>query len=189
MLAWYNIASTIDNIHTRVNDSVVLDFGSGSGKCGIRPLFRNLANSSSSQISSQIWQMEVQLLYVQLITDKTNAADLSSGVFATQTKSTKSTTVPQISSKTGKKWRNKGSTELCCVFIAADSIADATSFIRRIVLWSKNDLSQIQIWLWSDLIWVPKSGQVRLQPDLNPVQPKQMSTYRVGQENRTVFQS
>jgi len=35
----------------------------------------------------------------------------------------------------------KGSTELYCLFIAADSIVDAISFIRRIVLWSQNKFS------------------------------------------------
>jgi len=38
-------------------------------------------------------------------------------------------------------WRNKGSTELYCLFIAADSIVDAISFIRRIDLWSQNMFS------------------------------------------------
>jgi len=88
--------------------------------------------------------MPVQLLYVQLITDKTNGANLSSGVFtilisATQMKkNTKFVAVPQISSKTGKQWCDKRSTELYCLFVAADSIVDAISFIRRIILWSKN---------------------------------------------------
>jgi len=36
----------------------------------------------SSQVSSRIWQMPLQLQYVQSITDKTNTADLSSGMFA-----------------------------------------------------------------------------------------------------------
>jgi len=45
--------------------------------------------------------MPVQLQYVQLITDKINAADLSNGVFAilisvTRTKNTKSIAIPQI---------------------------------------------------------------------------------------------
>jgi len=43
--------------------------------------------------------------------------------------------------KTGKQWRSKGSTELYCLFIAADSIADAIGFVRRIVLDPKNELS------------------------------------------------
>jgi len=43
--------------------------------------------------------------------------------------------------KTGKQWHNKGSTELYCLFIAADSIVDAISFLRRIVLWSQNKYS------------------------------------------------
>ena len=47
--------------------------------------FGNPAKSGSSQTSSQIcqiWCMQVKLQYVQLITDKTIAADPSSGVFA-----------------------------------------------------------------------------------------------------------
>ena len=51
----------------------------GSGKSGIWPFFRNPATSGSDQISSRIWQMLVQLQYIQLITDY--APDLSSGVF------------------------------------------------------------------------------------------------------------
>jgi len=84
--------------------------------------------------------MPVQLLYLQLITDKTNAADLSGGVVAilisvTYTKNTKFIIIPQIFSKTGIQWHKKGSPELYCLFIAAESIADAISFIS-IVLWS-----------------------------------------------------
>jgi len=142
------------------------DFGSSSGKSGIRQFFRNLAKSGSGQISSQIcriWQMPVQLQYVQLITDKTNAADLSSGVFAILT-SIKFIAIPQILSKTGKQWHNKGSTELYCHFISADtdSIVDTISFIRHIVLWFKTSSHQIKI----GRIWVPKSGQVWLWPNL-----------------------
>jgi len=47
-----------------------------------RPFFENLAKSGSCQIPSRIWWMPLQLHYVQLIVDKTNATDLSSGVFA-----------------------------------------------------------------------------------------------------------
>jgi len=57
---------------------VVLDFG--SGKFGIGTFFGNPAKSGSVQISSQIWRMPVQLQYFRLILDKTNVADLSSGV-------------------------------------------------------------------------------------------------------------
>jgi len=62
----------------------VPDFGSGSGKPRIRTFFGNPAKSSSGsgQISSQICQTPVHVQYVQLITDKTDAADLSSAVFA-----------------------------------------------------------------------------------------------------------
>jgi len=44
--------------------------------------FGNPAKCASGQISSRIWSMPLQLQCVELITDKTNAADLSSGVFA-----------------------------------------------------------------------------------------------------------
>jgi len=49
-------------------------------KSRIRPFFGSPAKSGSGQISSricQIWQVPVQLRYIQLITDKTNGADLS----------------------------------------------------------------------------------------------------------------
>jgi len=59
---------------------IVPDFG--SSKSGIWPFFGNPAKSGSAQISSQIWQIPVQLQYIQLITGKTNADDQSSGVFA-----------------------------------------------------------------------------------------------------------
>jgi len=39
------------------------------------------------------------------------------------------------------QWRNEGSTELYCLFVAADSIDGVISFIRRIVLWSENKFS------------------------------------------------
>jgi len=64
---------------------VVSGFGSGSCKSGFQPFFRNLAKSGSDHICTRIcwiWQMLEQLKYVQLISDKTSAADLSSGVFA-----------------------------------------------------------------------------------------------------------
>jgi len=60
-------------------------------------------------------RMAVLLQYVQLVMDKTNAADLLSGIFAilihsaqffigfTRTKNTKSIAVPRLSSKTGKE--------------------------------------------------------------------------------------
>ena len=46
---------------------------------GIQPFFGNPVKSSSGQNSSWIWWLPMQLQYVQLITDKTNAADLSCG--------------------------------------------------------------------------------------------------------------
>ena len=50
-------------------------------------------------------------------------------------KNTKFIAIAPISSKTGKQWRNKGSTELYCLFIAAEIVV-----IRHIVLWSKEVL-------------------------------------------------
>ena len=65
----------------------------GYGKFGIRPFFGNPVKSGSVQISSRIcriWRipLPVQLQYAQSIrpTDKTNASDLSSGVFAILTR-------------------------------------------------------------------------------------------------------
>ena len=71
---------------------------------------------------------------------------------------TTSIVVPQISWKTGKQWHSKGNTELYCLFIAADSIVDAIScsVIRKQVLHKSG----------SGQIWVAKSGQVWLWPDL-----------------------
>ena len=81
--------------------------------------------------TSWICWTPVQLQFVQLIMDKTNAADLSSSVFTIlngitrMKKAHKMIAIPQISSTTGKQWRNKGSTELYCHFIAADSMVDS----------------------------------------------------------------
>jgi len=81
---------------------VVLDFSTGCGKSGICLFFGNPAKSGSGHISG--W-MPVQLQYVHLITDKTNAADLSGGLYAIlisfiwTIKITKFIAVPQIWSK------------------------------------------------------------------------------------------
>jgi len=58
----------------------VPDFG--SCKSGIRPFYGNPAKSGSGQISNRICHMPVQRQYIQLIWDKNNAADQSSGIFA-----------------------------------------------------------------------------------------------------------
>jgi len=67
---------------------VVLDFGSGIAE--ILQFFRNPAKSGSRQIPNRRWWMPLQLHYVELITDKTDTGDLSSGVLisvtVTQTK-------------------------------------------------------------------------------------------------------
>jgi len=70
------------HVSTVHNTKVAPDFG--SGKSEIRPFFGNPAKSGSGQISSRMWRMPEQLKYVQFIRprDKTNAADLSSGVLA-----------------------------------------------------------------------------------------------------------
>jgi len=83
---------------------VVLDFI--SDKSGIRPFFGNLAKCGSGQISSQIWQMSVQLQCIRLIMVKTNAAELPCGVFAVLVSNTwmKNTEfIAQILSKAGKQ--------------------------------------------------------------------------------------
>jgi len=49
---------------------VVSDFSSGYGVSGIQPFFEHPAKSGSSQISSRIWRMPMQLQYVQLSMDK-----------------------------------------------------------------------------------------------------------------------
>ena len=80
---------------------IALDSGSGSGNPAIRPFFFKIRPKSNS---SRIWQIPMQLPYVQLITVKTNAADLSSRVFAVSIsvtwmiKNTKFIAMPQISS-------------------------------------------------------------------------------------------
>jgi len=49
---------------------VILDFGSSSSKSGLRLFFVSPAKSGSSQISSLICWMLVQLHHIRLITDK-----------------------------------------------------------------------------------------------------------------------
>jgi len=113
-----------------------------SGKSRVRPLFVNPGKSSSGQSSSQICRMSVQLWYVQLSADKTNAADLSSGVFAILISVTLTIKhkIHCRSTNCFKNWqrRNKGSSELYCLSVAADSIFDVISFIRCIILWPEN---------------------------------------------------
>jgi len=88
--------------------------------------------------------MPAHLYYVQLIADKTNAADLSSGVFAIlysatwMIKHTKFIAVPQMSTKTGNSDITK-ETLNCAASLhqlikTADSVVGAISFIRHIVL-------------------------------------------------------
>jgi len=113
-------------LHTRV----IPDFGSGSGRSSAAAIFSNF-------------------------TDKTNAAYLWlwCGVFEILTSVTPTIKIQNplpLHTFRQKQWRNKGSSELYCLFVAADSIVDARSFIRSIVLWSANKFFPIQIWLW---IW------------------------------------
>jgi len=112
--------------------------------------------SGSGQISSRICRMPVQMQYVQLIADKTMTQMTCQVVYLQfnwwyPDENTKLIGVPWISSKTGKQWHDKGNTELYCLFIAADSIVDTISFIRRIVLW----LIRKHL--------LPKSGEVCLE--------------------------
>jgi len=147
---------------------VVSDFG--SGKSGIRPFWGNpakfLAGFGGCQCS---WSNT---------SDNNNAPDVSSGVFAvlisvTWTKNTKAIAVLPFHKfcRTGKQWRSKGSTELYSLFIAADSIVDAVSFVTCIVLWSENklspnpavDLSSKSGQVWLRLIW----KQIQFNPASN----------------------
>ena len=75
--------SQLNRSPSLILSKLIPDFGSSSGKSRIRPFFENPAKSNSGQISSRIWWMLVQLLYVQLIADTMNVADLSSGVVFT----------------------------------------------------------------------------------------------------------
>jgi len=58
--------------------------------------------------------------------------------------STKFIAIPHISSKNGKQWRNKTSTELYCLFVAADSIVDAISSSAVLFCDPKTSSAQIQ---------------------------------------------
>ena len=120
--------------------------------------FRNPGKSGSSQISSQICWMPLQLQYSQLIMDKTNAADLSSGVFAILISVTRTVKI-QISfhcryTNIVKNWQtatNKGSTELYCLFIlVADSIVD-NIFSSGVLFCDPKTSPQIQIRFRTDL--------------------------------------
>ena len=79
---WCLTAQHIQSTKTSQTIDAVTDFGSGSSKSGIQTFFGNPAKSSSGQIYCWIYWMPVQLQYVQLIKDKTNATDLSSGILA-----------------------------------------------------------------------------------------------------------
>jgi len=89
--------------------------------------------------------------------EKANAVDLSIGVFAILTSVTRKKIVKN--SLPFHKFRYnpknvdiiKRITELYCLFIAADSINDAISFIRRIVLFCDPKISSPQIWFLLDL--------------------------------------
>ena len=144
-----------------VTIKVVLVFGSGKSRFWPMSEIRQSPAQAKScgQIFSRIWWMRVQLQYIQLITHKTNAADLSTIAFAIiisvtwALKIRNSLLFHKFRQKTGKQWCNKGSTDLCCLFVAADSIVDAVSSVLFGVLFgdlsSKNMFSQIR--LGSDL--------------------------------------
>jgi len=77
--------------------------------------------------------MPMQLHYVQLITDKTNATDRS-GVVTQTIKIQNPLPFLKFRQKLANKLYNKWSTELYCLFIATDSIVNTISFIRCIVV-------------------------------------------------------
>ena len=148
---------------------VIPDFGSSSGKSGIWSFFGKPTKSGSGQISSRIWWIPVQLQYVQLIMDKTNAADLLCDVFvqlimdktnaadllcdvfAILVSATQMfITIPQISSKLANR-RNKGSTELYCLSIAADLTALLTPLVSSGVLFCDSRTTSTQIRIWHQL--------------------------------------
>jgi len=114
--------------------------------------------------------MAVQLQYVQLIMDKTNTADLSTGVFtnlssATWTKNVQNSLLfHKFCQNTGKHWHNKGSTELYCLFIAA--VQHLTPLVLSGVLFCDSKTSVLKSGSGSGRIWVPKSGHVRLRSNL-----------------------
>jgi len=77
--------------------------------------------------------MLLQLQYVQLINDKTNAAYPWSDEFAISVSVTWTITIRnpltfhKLSQKLANSDNKKGNTELYCLFTAADSIVDAIS--------------------------------------------------------------
>ena len=96
----------------------------------------------------------MQLQYVQLILDKTNATDLSSGVFAILISVTRTKKYKVDYRSTGfVEWKTKEALKCSLLpkLYRADSTADAFSFIRRIVLWSETSSPQIQLQIRPDV--------------------------------------
>jgi len=112
-------------------------------------------------------------VYIQLITDITDADDLSSdGVLTflislTQMIKIQVIAVPKILSKTSKQWRVTKEALNCTASIAADSIVDAISFITGVLFCDTKQFKQVipKSASGSRWIWVPESGQVHLLPD------------------------
>jgi len=94
--------------------------------------------------------MPVQLYYVQLSTNKTNVSDLSSAVFEILISFTRTIQIqnPLQFHKFSPKLANKGSTELYCLFIADDSIAEESCSVipKQSILKSGSDSSSCRNW-------------------------------------------
>jgi len=107
--------------------------------------FRNPAKSGSGKTSSWICQMPVQMQYFQLITDKTNADDLLSGVFAILISITRTKLHnPLLLHKFQQKTANSDVTEealVYCLCIVADSIVMQLVSPGVLLCDPKNELS------------------------------------------------
>jgi len=98
--------------------------------------------------------MSVQLQYLQLIVDKTNTADLTSGVFTTLLSVTRMLKYETHFVKTGKQRRYKGRTEVYRLCIAADSTVDVMPLVLSSMLLCdpKTSFPQIRIYLFTCLL-------------------------------------
>ena len=122
-----------------------------SGKCGhFSEMSPSLASARFLARFSRFGRCRLQRQYVQLNLDKTEAANLWIDAFHILicVMQTKKYIIRCCFANFVKKWPTLTYAELYCLFIAADSIVDAISFIRRIVLLSRNKF--LWPWLWPD---------------------------------------
>jgi len=72
------------NLYRAICRWAIPDFGFRLRQIQNPAIFRKSGHGSAptKQISSWIWQMPMQMQYVQSVTDKTNAADMSDSLFA-----------------------------------------------------------------------------------------------------------